>query len=179
MALASSLLLFTAACGDDDGGGVRNLGSGSGSGSGSPSGTGTGTGTGTEVAACSPVGAELESGADQRVDVTLKDYAFEPAALQVPAGSVTFAAKNTGTENHELAFLPGGGDVPLTAEGAPDEAALEQAGAFELEAFGPGLDCNATYDLDPGTYTMFCIVESSDGATHLSKGMKGTLTVGS
>ena len=39
-------------------------------------------------------------------------------------------------EAHELAFLPDGGEVPFTEDGAPDEAALEAAGAFELEAFG-------------------------------------------
>jgi plastocyanin len=91
---------------------------------------------------------------------------------------VTFAAENTGAENHELAFLPGGGDVPLTGDGAPDEDALAAAGAFELEAFGPGQTCNATYDLDPGTYTMFCIVETPEGTTHYEEGMRGTLTVG-
>jgi hypothetical protein len=77
--------------------------------------------------------------------------------------------------------LPGGGDVPMTAEGAPDEAALEAAGAFELEAFSPGQTCNATWELEAGSYTIFCIVELQDGAddgkTHLTEGMKGTLTV--
>ncbi len=42
----------------------------------------------------------------------------------------------------------------MTAEGEPDEDALSEAGAFELEAFGPGQSCSATYDLKPGTYTL-------------------------
>ena len=91
---------------------------------------------------------------------------LRPAAVEVAAGVVTFAASNAGTENHELAFLPGGGDVPLTEDGAPDEDALADAGAFELEAFGPGQTCNATYELEAGTYTLFCIVEADDGETH-------------
>ncbi len=91
---------------------------------------------------------------------------------------VTFAATNAGGEAHELAFLPGGGEVPLTQDGAPDEEALAEAGAFELEAFPPGEDCNATYELEAGEYTLFCIVEAADGETHHEKGMAGTLNVG-
>lgn len=52
-----------------------------------------------------------------------------------------------------------------------------RAGAFELEAFGPDQDCNATWELEPGDCTLFCIVESPDGVTHYEKGMKGMLTV--
>lgn len=127
--------------------------------------------------ACEPVAPELEGQAVETVQVTLEDYQFAPADLAAPAGIVTFSALNQGSENHELAFLPGGGEVPLTTAGAPDEEALEALGAFELEAFGPGQSCNATYQLGVGTYTLFCIVEAPDGTTHLSKGMKGTLTV--
>jgi plastocyanin len=54
---------------------------------------------------------------------------------------------------------------------------LAAAGAFELEAFGPGQNCNATYELEPGDYTIFCIVETEDGDTHYELGMRGTLTV--
>jgi plastocyanin len=111
------------------------------------------------------------------VEITLVDFAFDPSSIEVPAGVVTFAVTNDGTEPHEVAFLPGGGELPMTEDGLPDEEALETAGAFELEAFGPGQTCNATYDLEPGTYTMFCIVETDDGTTHYAHGMQGTLTV--
>ena len=67
--------------------------------------------------------------------------------------------------------------MPLTPEGAPDEDALAAEGAFELEAFPPGGSCNATYELEAGDYTLFCIVEAADGETHASKGMVGSLTV--
>ncbi len=66
--------------------------------------------------------------------------------------------------------------MPVT-DGAPDEDALAEAGAFELEAFGAGQTCNATYELEPGSYTMFCIVETADGETHLTLGMQGELRV--
>lgn len=129
-------------------------------------------------AVCSPVGEDLEGDAAETVAVELQDYAFSPSTLEVSAGIVTFAAENTGSENHELAFLPGGGEVPLNDEGDPDEDALADAGAFELEAFGPGDTCNTTYELDPGTYALFCIVTSADGVTHYDKGMKGEVVVG-
>lgn len=175
-----------AGCGDDDGGAVRDVspggGSASGSGSasgGSASGSGSASGVGTDsgAATCIPVGTDLEGDATETIDVTLEEYAFNPSAISVDAGTITFAATNDGEENHEIAFLPGGGDIPLTDDGAPDEDALAEQGAFELEAFPPGESCNATYELEAGDYTLFCIVEAEDGETHASKGMVGTLTV--
>lgn len=68
--------------------------------------------------------------------------------------------------------------MPLNTQGDPDEGALETAGAFELEAFGAGQSCNATYDLKPGAYTLFCVVTGTDGRTHYDKGMRGQLVVG-
>jgi plastocyanin len=130
-----------------------------------------------DAATCVPVAPELEAEADELVEIELAEYAFDPAAITVPAGVVTFAATNTGEQYHELAFLPGGGDVPLTNEGEPDEDALAEAGAFELEGFAPNETCNATYDLEPGSYTLFCIVEDPDGVPHSVNGMVGTLTV--
>lgn len=183
-ALASLLLFGAAACSDDDGGEVRGVEGEEGSGSGSASGSASGSGSGSESgsasgveAECSPVGTDLEADATDTVEISLDEYAFDPAAVEVAAGTVTFEASNDGEELHELAFLPGGGDIPLTDEGEPDEDALADAGAFELEAFPAGETCNATYELEPGTYTLFCIVEAPDGETHASKGMLGELTV--
>ena len=158
-ALAVALLMVATGCGDDEGD------------------EGVGADTGTEEATCSPVGVELEATAAATVPVELKEFSFTPSQLDVAAGVVTFTARNGGIENHELAFLPGGGDVPLNPDGDPDEDALGTAGAFELEAFGPGQTCNATYDLKPGTYTLFCIVTGTDGLTHYEKGMRGRLVV--
>jgi plastocyanin len=126
---------------------------------------------------CEPVGGELEASATESIAVELSDYKIDLDRTQVPAGIVTFDVDNNGTEDHELAFIPGGGEVPMTPAGAPDEDALEAMGAFELEAFGPGKSCTATYELEAGTYTLFCIVESPDGATHHQKGMVASLTV--
>lgn len=176
-ALTAVVVLTLVSCGDsDDGAGVTDIGD-DGSASASASGTASGSATGTAEAECSPVGEDLEAEADETVEITAIDYAFEPADVEVSAGVVTFAVSNEGEENHELAFLPGGGDIPKTEEGDPDEDALAEAGAFELEAFGPGQVCNATYDLEPGTYTLFCIVETPEGVTHYDLGMRAELVV--
>lgn len=184
LALTASLALLALACGDDEGASVRELDDGgsaseSATGSGSASGSGSGSASATAAAdaECTPVNPDLEADADEVVELDAVEYAFEPADIGVDAGVVTFAVTNAGGEAHELAFLPGGGDVPYV-DGEPDEAALAEAGAFELEAFGPGQTCNATYELEPGTYTIFCIVETADGVTHDELGMHGTLTVG-
>jgi plastocyanin len=182
-ALLVTLIMLLAACSGADEG-VRTVGSegsATGSGSGSASGTGSASSSGSAVAAvekdCAPVGEDLESQATSTVDLELDDYAFEPAETSVDAGVITFATSNVGSEAHELAFRPDGGGVPFLEDGSPDEDALAAAGAFELEAYGPGRQCNATYELDPGTYTLFCIVEAPDGQTHYQKGMRGTLEV--
>ncbi len=156
-------------------------GSDASSGSGSDASSGSGSGSGSAIAAaeaaCAPVNEDLEADATETVAVSLTEYAFEPSELRADSGIVTFATSNDGQEPHEFAVLPGGGDVPLTEDGAPDEDALAAAGAFELEAYGPDQDCNATWELEAGEYTLFCIVEAPDGETHASKGMVGTLTV--
>lgn len=127
--------------------------------------------------ACEPVNPDLESEAGETVEVTLREYEFDPPAIEVEAGTVTFATTNAGGAVHEFAVLPGGGDVPFVEPGVPDEEALEAAGAFEMEGYGPGQDCNATWELEPGDYTLFCIIDAGDGETHYEKGMEGTLTV--
>jgi len=173
------LSFFVVACGSDDGGDVRDLNGDVGSASGSASATGSGSpsASGTAGAECSPVNGDLAAGADSQIEIQATDYAFTPAEVEVETGVITFEIDNAGTENHELAFLPGGGQVPFTEEGHPDEDALAAAGAFELEAFGPGQNCNATYELGPGNYTIFCIVETEDGDTHYELGMRGSITV--
>lgn len=188
---AAVAALALAACSSDDGASVRDLGSdassgsdasasGSSSSSGSSSAPASGSGSASapadEPAECEPVAPEREADADATLEITVEDFAFDREEYEVEAGLVTFVVTNAGDVNHEVAVLPGGGDVPYT-DGAPDEAALEEAGAFELEAFGPGLTCNATFELEPGTYTLFCIVEIGEDHNHYDEGMRATLVV--
>lgn len=172
--LGAAMLIATAfatACADDAPG-VTDLGAGSSIPSDSvPSDSVPGT-----ERPCEPVNEDLEGSATATVDIVVLDYAFDQAEYTVDAGIVTFRVVNDGPAPHEVAFLPGGGDVPMR-DGHPDEAALEAAGAFELEAFGPDQVCNATYELEPGTYTLFCIVPIDDDHTHYDEGMRATLVV--
>ena len=124
-----------------------------------------------------PVAPELEADAAEVVEIEPRGVRLHPERHHRPGRRRDLRGVQQGEQFHELAFLPGGGDVPFTDEGEPDEDALAEAGAFELEGFAPNETCNATYDLAPGTYTLFCIVEDPEGEPHSTNGMVGLLTV--
>jgi len=88
------------------------------------------------------------------IAVEAKEYAFTPAAITVPAGSVTFSIRNVGTQEHEFELFKGDQQVD------------------EVEGIVPGLTKDATMTLEPGTYTFLCKLNGHD-----QLGMKGTLTV--
>jgi plastocyanin len=80
--------------------------------------------------------------------------AFTKTELSVPAGSVTVDFEN--------------------ASSTPHDVVVEDADGNELMHTDPisGSSATATADLQPGTYTFFCSVDS-----HREAGMEGTLTV--
>jgi iron uptake system component EfeO len=88
------------------------------------------------------------------IAVEAKDYAFEPATLTVPAGTVTFSVKNVGSQEHEFEIFKG-------------ETVIN-----EIEGLVPGLTKDLTLTLDAGEYTFICKLNGHD-----QLGMKGTLTV--
>lgn len=89
------------------------------------------------------------------VRISAFEYAFDPATVEVDAGSVTFAVTNTGTVEHEFEILDADGGV-----------------VDEVEGLVPGLTRQLTVDLKPGRYTYVCRI-----AGHEQAGMKGILTV--
>ena len=108
------------------------------------------------IAACgNPAGAPsrepLPSGA---VELTAADYEFTPVALTVPAGTVTFAVTNDGSENHEFEVLQG-------------ETSVDR-----IDSFPRGNTEVLTVTLSAGSYTFACRLNGHD-----ILGMKGTLTV--
>ncbi len=179
--LGVGLALLLAGCGSDDGAGVRNVdGTQSPSGSGTASGSGTGSGSGTasgQAAACKPVGDAATS--DATIAVELKEWAVLPARADVPAGTVTFEARNTGQDAHELVVVRAAdpASLPLAADGTVDEDKLPE-GAFvgEIEAFPAKQTCPGTFELAAGSYALFCnILETeADGAkeNHYANGMR-------
>lgn len=93
----------------------------------------------------------LPSGA---IAVEAREYAFTPSAVTVPAGSVTFAVSNRGTENHEFEVVAG--EEPVG----------------KLEPFARGTTAVLTVTLAAGEYTLICRLNGHD-----QLGMKATLTV--
>jgi len=149
---AAVLLLFVAtACGDDDSGG----------------------------------GAGDDAAAPTVVNLTAKDYTFElPATIE--GGTIELNYKNDGAEPHFAAFAkaaagktfadvkaaltaPPGGEAPA---GPPPFT--EEAGAATVD---PGGSAAMTFDLEAGTYALFCALPSPDGVPHAAKGMVVEVTV--
>jgi hypothetical protein len=177
------LALLLAGCGSDDGAGVRNGGgqsaSAGGSGSGAASGSGTASG---QAAACKPVGDAGSS--DATIAVELKEWSVLPARADVPAGTITFDANNTGTDAHELVVVRADdpAKLPLAADGTVDEGKLPE-GAFvgEIEPFPAKQRCTGTFQLAAGRYALFCnlLETEADGAkeNHYANGMRSAFEV--
>jgi plastocyanin len=103
----------------------------------------------TQTASETPSGGETTGGSGGATTLVLKDNAFDPAALNVQAGS-QLTLKNEGANLHN--FSIDGQDVDKDVK----------AGETETEDVLEGLQ--------PGTYTFFC-------KYHRSLGMEGTLTI--
>jgi len=102
--------------------------------------------TGCSSAAGSPAGAV--------VDVSASEYRFDPSAISVPTGPVTFKVTNNGTVAHEFELERNGQTVD------------------EVEDILPGLERDLTVTLAAGQYEFVCALPG-----HEEQGMKGTLTV--
>ncbi len=175
--LVAVVVLGLAACGDDDGEGVREIGGSESSASGSGSGSAS-----APAAACAPVGNPAE--ADRNVAVELDEWSVTADPDAATSGRILFAANNVGSEVHELVIVRGDSpeELPLDEDEAVDEEALPEGGFIgEIEGFPAGDLCNGVFDLDPGSYVLFCnIVEEEDGEVenHFQLGMHTTFSVG-
>jgi plastocyanin len=139
LALGAAFAVPIAGCGgdddDDDGGG----------------GEAAATATGTEAQATAPAGG---GGGGETVDMSLTDFALNPADPTVKPGSVTFNVTNDGSAPHALEVEGPGGEV-------------------ETETLSGGGSEKLTVDLNqPGTYEMYCPV-----GNHREMGMEGQVTV--
>lgn len=121
---------------------------------------------------CEPVG----DGGGTKVAVALDEWSVKPEPATAAAGKVTFDVRNEGMEPHELVVVRGvaASDLKVVA-GKVDEDALP-ASAFvgEVEGFAAGQQCEGTFELAAGSYTLFCnIVEQHDAKleSHFEEGM--------
>jgi hypothetical protein len=189
-------LLALAACGEDDGAAVREIGessgsasgsaSGSGSGSGSASGStapsGSGSGSGAEAASGCEVVGGTDAAEDGEIHVTLDEWSVDVEETEIAAGVVKVEATNAGEMSHELVIVRGAQDDLPVSDGVVDEEAIPEGDFIgEIEPFAGGEECAGAFELSAGTYTLFCaIVEEHDGESenHYELGMATEIEVG-
>lgn len=136
------------------------------------------------------------------VAVTMKNHAYEPSSITVPAGKpVTIEFENTGTAEH---YFVAGDTIASDGEGFQEnlfsDVSLEKSkeaeehgeeeehhddeheeeehheNEFELPPGGSGSLTFTLPESKAGTYTIACF-ETTGGKMHHEMGMKGTLTV--
>ncbi len=132
------------------------------------------------------------------VEVTMKDFAYEPTDITIPAGQeVTLQFTNTGTVEHyfvvgDTVTTNGDGFEQNLFRGVSIEKNKQTEGHDEEEEHGeeeehhenefelsPGGSGSMTFTLPAskaGTYTIACF-ETTGEQMHYEMGMEGTLTV--
>jgi len=110
------------------------------------------------------------------VHVTATDFAFQ-APDTLPAGWTSFHLMNSGSEPHHLIVvrLPEGKSLAdvMGGPGMPPDVVF--AGGPNVAT--PGGTAEATVELEPGRYTILCVIPSTDGQPHVAKGMVKEVTV--
>ena len=139
LAIGALFAVTIAGCGGDD---DDNGGNGGGGGGYGAAGGATETSTATTA------------GAGEAVDMSLTDFALNPADPAVKAGTVTFNVTNDGQTTHALEVEGPGAEV-------------------ETDDLAPGDSAKLTVDLNKaGNYEMYCPVDN-----HKEMGMEGEVTV--
>lgn len=119
---------------------------------------------------------------DADVAVVLGEWIVEPEPTSTAAGSVAMTADNQGGEPHELVVVRADdpADLPTDADGAVDESQIpEEDFLGEIEEFPNGEQRSGTFEMDAGTYVLFCNVTEADGEveSHFVEGMSTTFVV--
>jgi hypothetical protein len=137
----------------------------------------------TFAAACAGGGDSASSTpapAPNVVTFTANDFTFD-GPTEIPAGLTTVRMVSAGKEMHHLTIVkldegktidslmaafknPGPPPVWATFAGGPNPPP-------------PGMESNATVNLEPGNYAILCLVDTPDKVPHVMKGMSRPLTV--
>jgi uncharacterized cupredoxin-like copper-binding protein len=113
---------------------------------------------------------------ESNVNVTLVSFSITPDVTTVPAGKVTFHAKNVDVVSHEMLVVPiANAAAALTM---PYDKTISRIPEDKISSLGEvpeiagGTTGEVTLDLAPGTYILFCNLVS-----HYQSGMHTVLTV--
>jgi hypothetical protein len=180
VAVAVPIILMASACGRDDGASVRRIDEGSpGTASGTVSGSASAPGS-PSGSASAPAGAPIDPAtAGMRVAVTLDEWNVVPESDQAAAGVIAFDTTNEGEIPHELYITraENAASLPTAPDGSVEEDQLP-AGSFvgEIEEFPSGTTQIAAFEMQPGTYVLFCNI-ADDTGVHFKEGMHTTFTV--
>jgi hypothetical protein len=113
------------------------------------------------------------------VQVMGEDFKFEAPDV-IPAGLTEFRFLNKGPAIHHMAILKLGGGKTIDdlraalANPGPPPAWVKEIGG--PNAPSPGLEANATLNMEPGNYALICFVDIG-GPPHFAKGMLRALRV--
>ncbi len=127
------------------------------------------------VAGCGGnVAASTKGAKATNVNVTLVSFVITPDVTTIPAGKVTFHAKNIDVVEHEMLVIPvmkGALDLPYdkTIARVPEDKINSLGEVPEIEG---GANGEVTLDLAPGTYLLICNLVG-----HYDSGMHTLLTV--
>lgn len=123
------------------------------------------------------------SGGGNTIDVSLSEWQVDPSPASASSGDVEFSVTNDGGEAHEMVVVKdiAPEDLPVDENGHVIEEEVPEAALIgEIAEFDAGTTETKTFNLEPGTYTIFCnIIEEEDGETisHFKNGMHSTITV--
>jgi plastocyanin len=114
----------------------------------------------------------------------LTEWNITADSQQLPSGSQTLTALNTGNHTHELVIVRAtdAASLPTKPDGSVDENALKTKKVGEIADVAAGSSKHATFDLAPGNYVAFCNITDSMGMggmdhNHFELGMHTTFTV--
>jgi uncharacterized cupredoxin-like copper-binding protein len=112
------------------------------------------------------------------VHVVATEYAFQ-APDTLPAGLTSFHLMNNGKLMHHLVLMRLAEGQTIAALQKMKPGAIP-AGVVMVGGPNPALPSStaeATVNLQPGNYAMFCVIPGPDGKPHLMNGMVRSLTV--
>lgn len=121
---------------------------------------------------CGSTASSPSAAADGSIAVELNEWKVTPAQASAPAGSITFAVANKGTQVHEFVVVKtdAKADALTVVDNKIDEGALTPID--EIEDIAAGATPTLTVTLDAGHYVLLCNIES-----HYGQGMRADFDV--